>query len=230
MKPEGRPTGQERGGIPGLPLLPFVDIVFSTTAVLMVVMLVHQMMRQQPEIKPLPRPYLLTCDADVALVFYRPNFPAEQVPVQRLAVGYGEPLYGAHQIEALGILLQDLEKRGYAGTVAVTASLGDFCLTGNPAEGYALAPGEMPANRCDLIGNPAGDLQKSPERLPASLASLIAGVRTRTAGAIDVRVDTARRPAAEVAVPADPSAAQWNAAATARNFVEFTVGPKKSPP
>jgi hypothetical protein len=84
MKPEGRPTGQERGGIPGLPLLPFVDIVFSTTAVLMVVMLVHQMMRQQPEIKPLPRPYLLTCDADVALVFYRPNFPAEQVPVQRL--------------------------------------------------------------------------------------------------------------------------------------------------
>jgi CheY-like chemotaxis protein len=154
----------------------------------------------------------------------------QQVPVQRLAVGYGEPLYGAHQIEALGILLQDLEKRGYAGTVAVTASLGDFCLTGNPAEGYALAPGEMPANRCDLIGNPAGDLQKSPERLPASLASLIAGVRTRTAGAIDVRVDTARRPAAEVAVPADPSAAQWNAAATARNFVEFTVGPKKSPP
>lgn len=76
--------GEDRDALPGLLLFPMVDIVFSTTAVLIVVMLVHLMLRQQPEVKPIARPYLLTCDRDAELVLHRANRTSEPVPQNAL--------------------------------------------------------------------------------------------------------------------------------------------------
>ena len=57
-------------------------------------------------------------------------------------------------------------------------------------------------------------------------------MRERTGGAIDVRVEHLARAPAAGAYPTalDASAAQWNAAAAARNYVEFAVTPQPVAP
>ncbi len=153
-------------------------------------------------------------------------------PAERLVVPYGEGPLAGTRLTALAVLLSELESRGFVGTVTVTASAGDFCLTGNPTEGYGLAPGEMPANRCDVVGNPYDEALKPAEREPAALTALVAGVRERSGGAIDVQTERLGRGQAPGAYPSAPevSAAQWNAAAAARNYVEFAVTPQSAAP
>lgn len=148
-------------------------------------------------------------------------------PAERLVVPYGEAALAGSRLTALATFLADLEARGFEGTVTITAAAGDFCLTGNPTEGYGLAPGEMPANRCDVVGNPFDESLKPADREPAALAALIAGVRDRTHGAIDVRLEHLGRTQAPGAYPAGPdaSAAQWNAAAAGHNYLEFSAAP-----
>jgi CheY-like chemotaxis protein len=165
--------------------------------------------------------------AQSAVAAARQAAAPEAQPAQRLAVPYGEAPLAGSRLTALAALLADLEARGFAGTVTVTAAAGDFCLTGNPAEGYGLAPGEMPANRCDLVGNPYDEALSSAEREPAGFAALVAGVRERTHGAIDVRFEHLGHSPAPGAYPSAPdaSAAQWNAAATGRNYLEFALSP-----
>jgi hypothetical protein len=152
--------------------------------------------------------------------------PAAAVTV---AVPYGEPALAGERVERLAALLAELERRDFRGTVAVTAHAGDFCLTGNAADGWALAPGEMPANRCDVVGNPAEDARRPAERRSAEYDALVAAVRARTGGAIQVRGVEAGRAAVAVPYPTAPdaSAAQWNAAAAANQRVEFRAEPAR---
>ncbi len=153
-------------------------------------------------------------------------------PAERLPVPYAEAPLAGSRLTVLAALLADLETRGFEGTVTVTSAAGDFCLTGNPSEGYGLAPGEMPANRCDVVGNPFDDALKPADREPAALGALVAGVRDRSHGAIDVRVEHVGRVPSPGVYPSAPdaSAAQWNAVATGRNYVEFAAVPHAAPP
>jgi CheY-like chemotaxis protein len=170
--------------------------------------------------------------AEAAAAAARRAAAPEAQSAQQLAVPYGEaPLAGA-RLTALAVLLADLEARGFAGTVTVTTSAGDFCLTGNPSEGFAPAPGEMPANRCDVVGNPYDDALRPEERDPPALAALLGGVRDRSQGAIDVRLEHLPRGAAGGTYPAAPeaSAAQWNAVAAMLNHVEFSVAQRPATP
>ena len=138
---------------------------------------------------------------------------------------------GPTRLTALGNWLGELEKQGFAGVVRVRLSAGQFCLTGNPGEGYVPAPGELPANRCDVVGNPADDAQRAVEREPVAFTALASSVRERSHGAIDLRLvwmnstGTAGYPAAN-----DSTAAQWNTVAQARNVVEFLADPRAVTP
>jgi len=152
-------------------------------------------------------------------------------PSQRLTVAYGDAPLGPARLTALGNWLGELEKQGFAGVVRVRLSAGQFCLTGNPGEGYVPAPGELPANRCDVVGNPADDAQRAAEREPVAFTALASSVRERSHGAIDLRLvwmnssGTAGYPPAN-----DSTAAQWNTAAQARNVVEFLADPRAVTP
>ena len=156
----------------------------------------------------------------------------EVAPPEQLLVPYGEAALAGPRLTALAILLSGLEARAFEGTVSVTSAAGDFCLTGNPAEGYGLAPGEMAANRCDVVGNPYDEALKAADREPAAVVALVAGVRDRTHGAIDVRFEHVGHVPAAGAYPSAPdaSAAQWNAAAASRNTVEFALAPRPAAP
>jgi CheY-like chemotaxis protein len=148
---------------------------------------------------------------------------------QRLLVPYGELPLSGPRLEGLQALLADLERRAFTGVVRVETHVGAFCLTGNPAEGYALAPGEMPANRCDIVGNPFDDALAAAGRQPPAFVALVTSLRERSHGRIAVRVTHAGHPPVAAADPAaDVSAAQWNAAAAAHNRVELV--PEPAPP
>jgi CheY-like chemotaxis protein len=146
----------------------------------------------------------------------------------RLAVPYGEVPLSGERLGALGKLVADLARHGYAGSVRVTTSVGDFCLTGNPAEGYATAPAEMPANRCDLVGNPFDEGLAADAREPAALAGFVAATGDRPQGPIEVMVRSAARTPSEGDYPTqtEVTAADWNAAAARLNYVEFTLEPR----
>ena len=150
----------------------------------------------------------------------------------RLLVPYGEVPLSGDRLVALGKLLADLEQRGSAASVTVVTAAGEYCLTGNPAEGYAPAPGEMPANRCDVVGNPFDEAMRPEQREPAAATAMAASALAHPLGAIEVKFAHASRQHSPSGYPVatDVSAAQWNAAASRHNFVEFTVEPRPTGP
>ena len=153
---------------------------------------------------------------------------ATVVPPQdgnRVLVPYGEIPLSGDRLAALGKLVTELERRGVAATVTVTSVAGEFCLTGNPAEGYAPAPGEMPANRCDVVGNPFDESLKPEQREPAAETALAASALAHPQAPIELKFTHAGRQQTPSGYPvaADVSAAQWNGAASNHNYVEFTV-------
>jgi hypothetical protein len=140
-------------------------------------------------------------------------------------VPYGEIPFAFGRLDALRELLTDLEARSFQGTVQVRSYSGRFCVVGNASEGYALAPDDLPAARCDVIGNPFAESLSPAQRQSLAFANLASSVRQRSAGALSVAV---MEPAAEVSgdYPREgetATAGRWNEIAARRNRVEFVV-------
>jgi hypothetical protein len=153
------------------------------------------------------------------------------IPVRRLSVAYGDAPLASARLAAIGGWIADLERRGFAGVARVSVSAGEFCLTGNPGEGYTPAPGELPANRCDVVGNPADDAQRAGDREPAAFVALASALRERSHGDIDLRLVWVNRTGAVGYPPAtDANASQWNAVAQSRNVVELVADPRAATP
>src|SRR5580704_2867335 len=134
-------------------------------------------------------------------------------PPRSELVPYGELPFDRSRVEVLRDLLGKLEAQGFRGVVKVTSSAGIFCLTGNAADGFAPAAASLPVSKCDLVGNPFEDSLSGQQRQSLSFANLVAGVRQRTAGAINVVTENAPAPHAAVAYPPHSdalTAGEWN--------------------
>jgi hypothetical protein len=110
--------------------------------------------------------------------------------------------------------------------VKVTSSPGIFCLTGNAADGFLPASPNLPANKCDVVGNPFEDSLSGQQRQSLAFANVVAGVRQRTSGAINVVTENATAPRTATAYPPHSdalTAGDWNRAASANNRVEYTA-------
>jgi CheY-like chemotaxis protein len=143
-------------------------------------------------------------------------------------VPYGELPFDHSRVDVLRDVLSKLEAQGFRGVVRVTSSPGIFCLTGNAADGFAPAAASLPLSKCDLVGNPFEESLSGQQRQSLSFANLVAGVRQRTAGAINVVAENAPSPHTVVAYPPHSdtlTAGEWNRAASANNRVEYTVEP-----
>jgi CheY-like chemotaxis protein len=144
---------------------------------------------------------------------------------------YGEvPLAGA-RLAALRDLVTDVERRGAAGTIRITSFAADFCLTGNPGEGYVPAPDDMPATHCDVLGNPADDALRGSQRASSEFVDYLATLGRGQHGALTAVVQHVSH-AKNVAFPvaAEATAAVWNAAAVANQVVELRFEPASAPP
>jgi len=139
-------------------------------------------------------------------------------------VPYGEIPFSSGRLEALRQMLTDLQAQAFKGVIRAQSFAGRFCLVGNGTEGYALAPNDMPAARCDLIGNPYADSLTPAQRQSLGFANLAASVRKNTDGGISVEaVDADDRVAASYpTMPSDVAAGVWNEAAARNNRVELT--------
>ncbi len=143
-------------------------------------------------------------------------------------VPYGEIPFDRGRLDVLRDMLAKLESQGFHGVVKITSVAGLFCLTGNAADGFTLAGAGLPAAKCDLIGNPFEDSLSGQQRQSLAFANLIAGVRQRSAGAINVAIESGGGVRAIVPYPAKSellTAGEWNRAAAANNRVEFAAEP-----
>jgi CheY-like chemotaxis protein len=143
-------------------------------------------------------------------------------------VPYGELPFDHSRVEVLRDVLNKLEAQGFRGVLKLTSSPGVFCLTGNAADGYVPAAPNLPLSKCDLVGNPFEDSLSGQQRVSLTFANLVAGVRQRTAGAINVVTENAASPHAAAAYPPHSdalTAGEWNRAASANNRVEYSVEP-----
>jgi len=157
----------------------------------------------------------------------KPATAAASAPSEPIVgpVPYGEDVFAGARLDLIRTLLRRLEAQNFRGVVDIASYPGRFCLVGNPAEGYSVAPDETPVSRCDLIGNPYDESQTG-TRQPLALANLIGDFRHATHNAADVRLSTGDSAAVVNTYPAatlSATAGEWNRAAAANNRIEIRV-------
>jgi CheY-like chemotaxis protein len=152
---------------------------------------------------------------------------AAAAPLAVETVPYGETPLAAARLERLRGLAATLEAQQFRGRIVVASFTGDFCLSGNAGEGFALADPALPTRDCDVVGNPFDDALSPAQRQSVAFANFAASLRQRTGGAILVETLSAGRSGAE-AYPEQgegSTAGDWNAVAGRNNRVEFRLVP-----
>ncbi len=151
--------------------------------------------------------------------------PADSAVKRIEPVPYGEVPLSGTRLEALREMLGTLQQRSFRGSVRAESFTGRFCLMGNATEGYALAPVDYPATRCDLIGNPYDESLAPAQRQSLAFANLASGVPQRSEGSVNI-VTSAGGDAPVERYPLSPTtvtAGEWNAIAARNNRVELTA-------
>jgi hypothetical protein len=142
-------------------------------------------------------------------------------------VPYGETPFSGSRLERLRALATALEDKQFKGSIRVESYVGDFCLAELSGEGFAIAPGDTPVAKCDLVGNPFDDSLSSAQRQSLDFANYAAMLRKRTGGSIRIEVVNAgRRQPIEYPEQGDKTTAgAWNVVAAQNNRVEFHLTP-----
>jgi hypothetical protein len=143
------------------------------------------------------------------------------------AVPYGEiPLAGA-RLDRFRSLVERLRSGGFKGKLRVDSFVGDFCLTGNPGEGFIPAQDDLPSRRCDLVGNPFEDSLNPAQRQSVDFANYLATLRRSAGNSLQVELNFAgRKPAVPYPAASDRvTAGDWNRIGARNNRVEFTPNP-----
>jgi CheY-like chemotaxis protein len=142
-------------------------------------------------------------------------------------VPYGEAPFSGGRLERLRTLASVLEEKQFKGSIRVESYVGDFCLAGTAGEGFAVASGDTPIAKCDLVGNPFDEALSPAQRQSLDFANYAAMLRKRTGGAIRVEVVNAgrRQPIAYPEQGDKATASAWNVVAAQNNRVEFHLVP-----
>ncbi len=153
--------------------------------------------------------------------------PAPPAPLAVEPVPYGETPLAAARLERLRGLAATLEAQQFRGRIVVETFTGDFCLSGNAGEGFALADPALPTRDCDVVGNPFDDALSPAQRQSVAFANFAASLRQRTGGAIVVETQSLGRRNAD-AYPEQgerSTAGDWNEVAGRNNRVAFRLVP-----
>ena len=142
-------------------------------------------------------------------------------------VPYGEAPLANARLERLRSVAATLEGQQFRGRIVVESFIGDFCLSGNAADGFTVAETTLPTQKCDIVGNPYEDALSPAQRQSVDFANFSATLSQRTAGAITVETVTAgrRNPIEYPEQREGSTAGEWNAVAAQNNRVEFHVVP-----
>jgi CheY-like chemotaxis protein len=155
----------------------------------------------------------------------RKAVPTEAKPTV-VPIPYGADALGGMRLEAVRQLVYRLAKENVAGVVEIKTFAGRFCLIGNTADGFSLAPDETLFAKCDVVGNPSDDALSPAQRTPLALANLVGDVRHSTRGSLQVQSSVGDPAITAVPYPQlsnDLTAGEWNRAGSANNRIEIRV-------
>jgi hypothetical protein len=154
-----------------------------------------------------------------------PNPAAIRTDVE--SVPYGEVPLAGPRLDKFRNLVERLRSNGFKGKVRVDSYVGDFCLAGNPSEGFLPAQDDLPSRRCDLVGNPFEDSLNPAQRQSVDFANYVATLRRAAGNSMQVELNFAgRKPSVPYPTVSDRvTAGDWNRAGARNNRVEFTQVP-----
>ena len=153
--------------------------------------------------------------------------PAARVAAKPIiqSVPYGVEPFSGGRLDAMRQLFDRLTSQGFQGNVDIRTYSGRFCLVGNAAEGYSLAPDDLPYAKCDLVSGTRDDPAASSMRIPVVMADLMSTVRASSHDLIHVQVSggDGSPPVTYPAVSELLTAGEWNRAAGANNRIEIRL-------
>ena len=154
-----------------------------------------------------------------------PASATERAPLAIEYVPFGETPLANGRLDRLRAVAAPLEAQHARARIVVESYVGDFCLTGSPADGFIVAEPSVPFQKCDMVGNPFDDSLAPAQRQSVDFANFVASLRKRTGGAVVVEtVSAGRRNPVEYPEQGEGSTAgAWNTVAAQNNRVEFRV-------
>ncbi len=137
------------------------------------------------------------------------------------------PFNDARAVEVRG-LLERLVALNFRGRVRIESHLGEFCLVGDDAASYRLAPADLPVEACSYVGHPLDDSAFVADRQSLGFAEFLKDSPLMNGSGIVVqlvaydRAHSLRR----VPFPSDVSVSgDWNRIAERNNRLEFSLIP-----
>ncbi len=143
-------------------------------------------------------------------------------------LAYGEPALNEQRMMMVQGLLERLDSLGFQGVARLETHLGRFCLVGDEASGFELAPPELAVDQCTLIGHPLDDSISVAERQSIEFTNFLDSSKLLEAGNIEVQIVHHGRADSREVYPYPRSAAnagEWNAVARRNHRVEVALLP-----
>jgi CheY-like chemotaxis protein len=142
-----------------------------------------------------------------------------------------EEPFSDRRLAMLVELITRLQSLGFKGVVQLHSHLGEFCLAGNEADGYTLAPPDLPVRECATFGHPLQQLPSVGERQSIAFANFLATSPLVNGSGIKVDIISHQFSDPRLEYPSrdsDVMASEWNRIAAANNRVDVKLVPAKS--
>jgi len=150
---------------------------------------------------------------------------------QGSAYDFREEPFSDRRLAVVYELISRLQSLGFKGMVQLHSHLGEFCLTGNEADGYTPAPPDLPVRECTLFGHPQQQLPSAGEQQSIAFANFLATSPLVNGSGISIEIISHQFSAPKLDYPArdsDITAAVWNRIAALNNRVEVVLVPAKT--
>ncbi len=143
----------------------------------------------------------------------------------------GSEPFAGQRLEILRGLVERLAALGFAGIVRLDGHIGDFCYASAADGVLALAPEDLPAERCTRIGLLPEEARAVSGRQSVAFANYLASRAADPA----LRIELVAHGAGQPAVPYPPAlegitAGEWNAVARRNNRVSISLLANPPPP
>jgi CheY-like chemotaxis protein len=140
-----------------------------------------------------------------------------------------EEAFSDRRLAIIQELVSRLDGLGFRGVVQLESHLGEFCLAGSDAEGYSLAPPDLPVTECATIGHPLHDLSSLGERQSIAFANFLATSPLLESGAISIEIVPYLYSEPQLQYPPQQGnvrAYDWNRIAAINNRVDVKLIPE----
>ncbi len=145
---------------------------------------------------------------------------------QNASAPLDEAAFDDARIEQVRSLLEHLVALEFQGRVRIESHLGEFCLIGDEAAGYQLAPPDLPIESCSFTGHPLDDSAFLADRESVDFAEFIRSspVVNRSGIIVELIAHDRAHSMNRVAFPPDvTNAGQWNRIAEKNNRLEYSL-------